>query len=107
MRELTSHPEVLFDSANLKPLLWKESQQWWLHASYNLCESDVRPNQYSECAGTKAGWAATRFPLKSGFSEIAISLTKVNISTGKLFGLAFDVTDTKDAWSFWPESAEA
>jgi hypothetical protein len=100
------YPEVLLDPANQKPLLWKEGQQWWLHASYNLCESNARPNQYADCTPTKSGWAATRFPLKSGVSEIAISLDKVGLSPAKPFGLALDVTDTKGQWSFWPASAK-
>jgi hypothetical protein len=100
------YPEVLLDPANRKPLLWKEGQQWWLHASYNLCESNARPNQYAECAPAKAGWDATRFPLKSGVSEMEISLDKAGLSPRKPFGLALDVTDTKGMWSFWPEAAK-
>lgn len=100
------YPEVLLAPANQKPLFWKEGQQWWLHASYNLCESNARPTQYDECAPTKAGWDATRFPRENGVSEIAISLDKVGLIPRKPFGMALDVTDTKSQWSFWPESAK-
>src|SRR5215469_11001496 len=99
------YPEVLLDPGNEKSNVWKTGRQWWLHASFNLCESNTQPNQYAECAPTKAGWNATRFPLK-GASEMAISLNKVGISPAKPFGLALDVTDTKAKWNFWPQSAK-
>jgi hypothetical protein len=100
------YPEVLLDPGNQKPLLWHEGQQWWLHASYNLCESDTRPNAYATCTPSKSGWSATRFPLKGSVSEMAISLVYVHLLGEKPFGIALDVTDTKKQWSFWPNHAK-
>jgi len=98
------YPEVLFDPDNGKTLTWRQGQ-WWLHASYNLCESNGRPDDYTSCRPAQQGWTATRFPLQSA-SEFAISLDKIGLSPGKPFGLAFDVTDTHGRWGFWPHSAK-
>jgi len=97
------YPEVLFDPDNGKTATWTP-RQWWLHASYNLCESKGRPDDYRTCKPAQQGWTATRFPLQ-GVSEFAISLDKIGLSPGKRFGFAFDVTDTHGRWSFWPHSA--
>jgi hypothetical protein len=98
------YPEVLFDPENGKTRTWTPGQ-WWLHASYNLCESNGRPDDYASCKPAQQGWTATRFPLQSA-SEFAISLDKIGLSPGKPFGLAFDVTDTHGRWAFWPRSAK-
>jgi hypothetical protein len=98
------YPEVLVDSRNERTLFWQPGQ-WWLHASYNLCESNRRPDDYSTCKPTQSGWNATRFPLKSA-SEFAISLDKLALSAGKPFGIAFDVTDTHGQWNFWPSTGK-
>jgi len=98
------YPEVLLDTRNDKTLFWKPGQ-WWLHASYNLCESNGHPDDYSTCRPTQSGWNANRFPLK-GVSEFVISLDKLSLSTGKPFGIAFDVTDTHGQWNFWPSTAK-
>ncbi|HEY6251972.1 MAG TPA: hypothetical protein VI685_18600 [Candidatus Angelobacter sp.] len=98
------YPEVLLDPANQKPLIWQKGQ-WWLHASYNLCESNVKPDEYASCTPSKPGWDATRFPLRGNVSEIAISLDKVGLSARSPFGIALDVTDTKGQWNFWPPAA--
>lgn len=98
------YPEVLIDSANQRALLWNGGE-WWLHASYNLCEGH-KPNQYSTCKPSQEGWQATRFPRENGVSEIAISLTKAGLTRGRSFSIAFDVTDTHKSWSFWPAGAD-
>jgi hypothetical protein len=98
------YPEVLLDPADEKTVFWRPGQ-WWLHASYNLCESEGQPNDYSSCRPGQQGWNATRFPLKEA-SEFAISLDKIHLQAGKPFGLAFDVTDTHKEWSYWPATAK-
>lgn len=100
------YPEVLLDPEQERPLIWQKGM-WWLHASYNLCESNVRPDQYEDCAPRKPGWDATRFPLKEGISEIAISFEKVGISPKNAFGIALNATDTKHNWNFWPSAANS
>lgn len=85
--------------------------QWWLHASYNLCEGDGEFNVYNrdgvfQCAKQKPGWKANTFPLKQKEPmEIRISLSKLNLVPCRRFGLAFDVTDTQSHWDFWPITA--
>lgn len=98
------YPEILIDPDNRRNLLWNGGQ-WWLHASYNLCEGR-EPNQYSTCKPTQEGWQATRFPRVNGVSEIAISLAKPGLAPQRAFEIAFDVTDTHKAWSFWPADAD-
>lgn len=100
------YPEILLDPGNQKLLLWQRGM-WWLHASYNLCESNLAPDQYGDCAPSKPGWDGTRFPLKGGVSEIAISLGKAGLSAKSSFGIALDVTDTRDEWNFWPPAAKS
>lgn len=97
------YPEVLLDPADEKTVFWRPGQ-WWLHASYTLCEADGKPNDYSSCRPNQRGWNATKFPLKDA-SEFAISLDKIHLPSGRPFGLAFDVTDTQKEWSFWPSTA--
>ena len=98
------YPEVLFDPNNRKTRTWAPGQ-WWLHASYNLCESNGRPDDYTSCKPSQQGWTATRFPLQSA-SEFAISLDKIGLPQGRPFGVAFDVTDTHGQWGFWPHFAK-
>lgn len=100
------YPEVLLAPEKERPLIWQKGT-WWLHASYNLCESNVRPDQYEDCAPGKPEWDATRFPLKAGISEIAISFEKAGISPKNAFGIALNVTDTKHNWNFWPPAANS
>jgi hypothetical protein len=40
-----------------------------------------------------------------GVMEIRIALDKVGLRSGRPFGLALDVTDTKTAWALWPAGA--
>ena len=98
------YPEVLLDPAGEKSLLWR-SGQWWLHASHNLCDSNGKPNDYSNCQPSRPGWNATRFPTMNGISEISISVEKMGMTIDKPFGIAFDVTDTHTEWSMWPVAA--
>jgi hypothetical protein len=103
-------PEILVDSRNDRSERWQKGQ-WWLHASYNLCEGDGEFNVYNrdrvfQCAKQKPGWKANTFPLKQNEPmEIRISLKKLNLVPGQRFGLAFDVTDTQSHWDFWPTTA--
>jgi hypothetical protein len=103
-------PEILVDSQNDRSERWQKGQ-WWLHASYNLCEGDGEFNLYSrdgvvQCAKQKPGWKANTFPLKQNEPiEIRISLKKLRLVPGQRFGLAFDVTDTQSHWGFWPTNA--
>jgi len=103
-------PEILVDSQNGRSERWQKGQ-WWLHASYNLCEGDGEFNVYNrdgvfQCAKQKPGWKANTFPLKQNEPmEIRISLKKLHLVPGQRFGLAFDVTDTQSHWDFWPTTA--
>jgi hypothetical protein len=103
-------PEILVDSQNDRSERWQNGQ-WWLHASYNLCEGDGEFNVYNRdgvflCSKQKPGWKANTFPLKQDEPiEIRILLKKLHLVPGRRFGLAFDVTDTQSHWNFWPTTA--
>jgi hypothetical protein len=110
------YPEVMVDPAHLRSSLWRDGQ-WWLHASYNLCEGDGVFNVYSRngifvCSRSKAGWSANNPPRPGGVTEFQVSFAKLKLAsgTGTRFGLAVDVTnatgDEKQIWRFWPRTAQ-
>lgn len=101
------YPEVLIDATNSKTKTW-EKNQWWFHASYSNCEGDGVFNNYKSCKkGEKTGWNANNFPLEiSGEVEISVSKSHLNLRTGDILGLAFDVTDTDKKWFFYPARAK-
>src|SRR5579862_5486778 len=104
------YPEMLFDPALARGDRWQIGQ-WWLHSLYNLCEGNGAYNVYTingvfQCAKTKPGFEANHFPLTGdGVMDVKIGLDKLGLVAGHEFGFALDVTDTHEAWTFWPESA--
>ncbi|HEV2388060.1 MAG TPA: hypothetical protein VGS20_12480 [Candidatus Acidoferrales bacterium] len=110
------YPEVMIDSPDLRSASWLTGQ-WWLHASYNLCEGDGAFNVYRRdgtflCSHSKSGWEANNPPQPGGVTEFRISFAKLQLASrpGTVFGLAFDVTnatgDAKQIWRFWPAAAQ-
>lgn len=110
------YPELMLDPASLRSNSWRAGQ-WWLHASYNLCEGDGVFNVYRRngaflCSHSKPGWSANNPPLPGGITEFQISFAKFHLisSHDTRFGLALDVTnatgDERQIWRFWPVSAQ-
>ncbi len=102
------YPEVLIDSKNAKSDSWQASQ-WWIHASYSLCDAEGTYNVYGpRCARSKGGWNANS-PPTTDVVEFEIALSKLDLQPGKAFGLAFDMTnatgDSKQRWALWPHQA--
>lgn len=103
-------PEVVVDARNLKSAAWQPGQ-WWLHTSFNDCEGNGEFNAYVRdgrrmCAPEKPGWSANNWPLARPVVEMQISFAKLGVRTGAVFGLAVNVTNTSDAYRFWPPQAE-
>ena len=105
-------PELLIDPANKKSEEWQNGQ-WWLHASANDCEGNGAFNVYQvngkfACSKEKPGWWANNFPFNSTQTiEIKVSFEKVNLlPKQKRFGLALDLTNTRDLWVLWPRTAK-
>ncbi|MBW2263903.1 MAG: hypothetical protein JRG91_18235 [Deltaproteobacteria bacterium] len=101
------YPEVLLDVQNDSTASWG-ADDWWLHASYNDCEGEGRPNDWSTCTSSATGWEANNFPLTSGVVEMRVSHAKIGLvpGAGRTLGIGFDVTDTSAEWAFWPTGAD-
>ncbi len=101
------YPEIRLDVNNDKSSSWK-SDDWWFHTSYNNCEMRGGYNIWSTCERAKLGWSGNIFPLTTpGTVEIRIEYEKLGLVSGEArdIGVAFDVTDTRTKWKFWPSSA--
>lgn len=106
MGEAERYPEVLLAVRGERDEVWSTSD-WWLHASYQDCEGQGIFNHY-QCSPTKPGWEANNFPLDPpGTIEFRISFEKIGLhsDSASRIGIAFNVTDTRTVWSFWPETA--
>jgi hypothetical protein len=100
------YPEILVDVRGDASPEWSDDD-WWIHISYNDCESKGRPNVW-QCAKDKPGWLANNFPLSvPGVVEAQISWQTLGLdpSINKSLGLAFDITDTRNVYYFWPAGA--
>jgi hypothetical protein len=101
------YPEILMDVKSDRSSEWEEDD-WWFHASYQDCEAMGSYNIW-DCSPAKEGWSANNFPLDSAsVIEIQISFDKINFQpdTDKSIGIAFNVTDTRQAYYFWPVNAK-
>jgi hypothetical protein len=101
------YPEVLLDVNDDSTTSWG-ADDWWFHASYNDCEGDGRPNDWSTCTPSATGWEANNFPLTTGVVEMRISYSKIGLvpGAGLTMGIGFDVTDTSAEWAYWPSGAD-
>jgi hypothetical protein len=100
------YPEILVDVQGDASPEWSDDD-WWIHISYNDCDSKGRPNVW-QCAKEKPGWSANNFPLSvPGVVEAQISWETLGLvpDAGKSLGLAFDVTDTRKDYYLWPAGA--
>ena len=100
------YPEIMIDAKGDRGESWG-GDDWWLHISYNDCEGKGRYNIWN-CTPEKPGWKANNFPLADpGMVEAEVSYEKLGIIPGvsKVIGLAFNVTDTRSDYDFWPSSA--
>jgi hypothetical protein len=100
-------PEVVMDINNDKSTSWM-ADDWWFHVSATDCESNMTPNNYSNCLAVQPGWQAipnmVSGPPYTDTIEIKIPFVKVgiNLHTNDTIGLAFDVTNTSTIWNYWP-----
>jgi len=102
-------PEILFDIDNDKSMSWMND--WWFHVSATDCESNTAANDYSNCNAVQPDWTAesnfnTGAPITDTV-EIQIPFSKVGFTSTQTdtIGITFDVTNTFNAWNYWPPAA--
>jgi imidazolonepropionase-like amidohydrolase len=101
------YPEVLIGTGAESVPAWQATDHW-LHASYQNCDASGESNDYGSCAPTRPGWSANRFPLAEPATIVMrISYERLGIVPGRdtPIRIAFNVTDTRERWHFWPEQA--
>ncbi|MBI4547828.1 MAG: hypothetical protein HY707_07610 [Ignavibacteriae bacterium] len=104
-------PEVLIDIRNDKRLTW-QSDDWWFHASSTDCWRQGQYNDYSTCIPETSAWEANNFsrdfknPPQIIEMRIPYNTIELTPSSDKKIGIAFDVTDTRTVWNFWPPAAQ-
>lgn len=107
------YPELLIDAANDGGVRWG-LDDLWLHASYSNCDSRGGFDAYgtAACGTNRYGWSANVFPLAAGIVEFRVSLDFIGFAaeapaTGRVFGLALEVTDGSGVRAFWPPGSDA
>lgn len=103
-------PEVLIDIDGSGSAAWA-ADDWWFHASFRDCQSKGRPNDYSTCQKDAANWEANNYESTQRAPEvielrIPFSTLGIEPRPNVRIGIAFDVTDTRSVWNFWPVKAE-
>jgi hypothetical protein len=102
-------PEVLLDIKNTKTKNWDEDDHWF-HVSATDCNSKGHPKDYTNCLAVQPDWQGEKNFMDPNFNdtiEISIPFTKIGLNPkqNKLFGIAFDVTDTQWIWEYYPQPA--
>ena len=108
-RDAFRYPEIVLDVANDGgPMMGNDD--FWFHASFRDCWSSAGVNDYKSCVPEAAGWSANNYASQDAapeIIEIAIPFAKLALAPdSREIGLAFDVTDTMETWSFWPAGAQ-
>jgi hypothetical protein len=108
-RDAFRYPEVVLDIKNDGgPMM--SADDHWFHASFRDCASSAGVNDYKSCVPEGAGWSANNYVSQDAapeLIEIAIPFAKLGLTAAhREIGLAFDVTDTMETWSFWPSRAQ-
>jgi hypothetical protein len=101
------YPDLLLDVQNDKSTAWKDDD-WWLHASYNDCESSGEYNLWTSCQPAHYGWSANNFPLVApGTIEIEVSYQKIGLlpASKDTIGIALEVSDTHTNYHYFPITA--
>jgi hypothetical protein len=103
-------PEVLLDVKNEKSELWTDNQ-WWFHGSFTDCQSRGKFNDYSSCLKVAKNWESSNYVTTDqapSVIEMKIPYATIGFAPAQeeIIGVAFDVTDTRKEWKFWPADAE-
>jgi CubicO group peptidase (beta-lactamase class C family) len=104
---ITRVPEIVIDTKHDKTTKWNEDD-WWFHASGRDCAASGRFNDYTTCVLDAREWSATNvrgmtFPV---VMEVLIPMKLLGVAPGHTIGIAFNVTDTRMVWRFWPAGAQ-
>lgn len=100
--------EVLIDATGTRPRAWTP-QQFWIHVSARDCWASGRYNDYSTCRGEGDLIEANniRGAVFPSVYEIRVPVSMIGgaLTPGRRLGFAFDATDTRAVWDFWPAGA--
>jgi CubicO group peptidase (beta-lactamase class C family) len=100
-------PEVLIDPRGDGGTSWG-TDDWWFHASARDCASQGRFNDYTTCVGEGPTWSATNMRgagVPPALMELRIPFALTGLAAGRCFRVAFNVTNTRPQWEFWPATA--
>jgi hypothetical protein len=108
-RDAFRYPEIVLDIKNDGgPMMGTDDH--WFHASFQDCAGSAGVNDYKSCVPEGAGWSANNYVSQDAapeLIEISIPFAKLGLTAGQReIGIAFDVTDTMETWSFWPTRAQ-
>lgn len=106
-------PEVMVDVNNDKTQEWK-SDDWWFHVSATDCEYQGQHSNYDSCQTERPNWTGIPnmnpgLPTPPLVDTVEIGIpynTLGSVKNGDTIGLAFDVTNTFNAWDYWPATAK-
>lgn len=101
-------PELLLDINNDKSQQW-QNDDWWFHVSATNCFHRGAPNIYDNCEDEQPDWEANNFSVELPDTvEIKIPFSLVEMDSNvKYIGMAFDVTNTFNAWEYFPSNADS
>jgi len=104
-------PEILLDPSNDHSAGW-QSDDWWFHISATDCYFQGNHSNYSRCDEDHPDWdALPNFSTTPGARpvdtiEIRIPFETIGVTISDTIGLAIDVTNTANAWEYWPLGGE-
>ncbi len=102
-------PEVLLDIDHSGGESWNEND-WWIHASYSSCIGKGKYNYYDDCISEPKIWETNLFQDKGRPAIIEMKIPFANLGfspqNNDEIGIAFNVTDTREIWNFFPLKAK-
>ncbi|MDH4474630.1 MAG: T9SS type A sorting domain-containing protein [Fluviicola sp.] len=104
-------PEIMIDVNNSKESVW-QADDWWFHVSATDCDNQGSSDDYTNCQTVQPDWIGVNNMLQGApytdTVEIAIPFSKIGYTfgSGDSIGIAFDITNTMNAWHMYPETAD-
>jgi len=104
-------PEINVDVNYDRSLAW-QADDWWFHVSATDCESQGEAGNYDNCQLVRPNWIGMPNFVNGGPTvdtveiQIPFSTIQLDIQTVDTIGLAFNVSNTFNAWEYWPAGAE-
>ena len=98
--------DLFIDKSNNKSTNW-DSDDLWLHASFNDCEAIGKYYVWTSCTPTKPDWLANNLPFREGNDniEIQINFSKLDLKAFPVT-LGFGISIINGANHYWPKTAD-